>query len=231
MNDGATHKGDEGPIYFSYAGPRPSSSPTTVQKLFRSLRWRKPTLSSPHSTSHAASFPCNFLGSKKRKENKRSSSAFLRAGGAESISGVRSPSALCALQRRTVYAGPVSGFCVGTALGMAEAGRPGPRPRRSSRLPAGWRWTPCRVCFISVVIGDVQRWLVSERSESTMSICFICWCYIGFIWHLHCHNRREWCTKEASRLPVEAGGTWWLASTTPLMIRYSTPTLDREIIS
>lgn len=86
----------------------------------------KANLIVPARTSHAASFPCNFLG-KKRKENKRSSSAFLRAGGAESISGVRSPSALCAL-RRTVYAGPVSGFCVATALGMAEAGRPGTRP-------------------------------------------------------------------------------------------------------
>lgn len=106
----------------------------------------KANLIVPARTSHAASFPCNFLG--KKKENKRSSSAFLRAGGAESISGVRSPSALCAL-RRTVYAGPVSGFCVATALGMAEAGRPGPRPRRSSRLPAGWRWTPCRVLHLS----------------------------------------------------------------------------------
>lgn len=85
----------------------------------------KANLIVPARTSHAASFPCNFLG--KKKENKRSSSAFLRAGGAESISGVRSPSALCAL-RRTVYAGPVSGFCVATALGMAEAGRPGTRP-------------------------------------------------------------------------------------------------------
>lgn len=44
------------------------------------------------------------------------------------VDGIRSPSALCAL-RRMVYAGPASGFCVATALGMAEAGRPGPRPR------------------------------------------------------------------------------------------------------
>jgi hypothetical protein len=147
MNDGATHKGDEGPIYFSYAGPTAIVISHYRTKAIPFSEMTKANLIVPARTSHAASFPCNFLG-KKRKENKRSSSAFLRAGGAESISGVRSPSALCAL-RRTVYAGPVSGFCVATALGMAEAGRPGPRPRRSSRLPAGWRWTPCRVLHLS----------------------------------------------------------------------------------
>jgi hypothetical protein len=108
MNDGATHKGDEGPIYFSYAGPTAIVISHYRTKAIPFSEMTKANLIVPARTSHAASFPCNFLG-KKRKENKRSSSAFLRAGGAESISGVRSPSAMCAL-RRTVYAGPLSGF-------------------------------------------------------------------------------------------------------------------------